>query len=52
MRDFYGEAFEDGRMMEKETIAKNLLDHQVPIATIVSSTGLSREEVLELRAGI
>jgi len=32
-------------------IAKNLLDHQIPIDTIVSSTGLSREEVLRLSAG-
>ena len=51
MRDIYREAIEEGREEKSIEIAKNLLDHQIPVDTIVSSTGLSREDVLRLRAG-
>ena len=40
---------EEGRLEGKTEIVKNMLDDNLPIATIIKYTGLSKEEIEKLK---
>ena len=51
-KDGRREGIQEGTQVEKHKIAKNLLNLNIDISTIMQSTGLSKQEILNLQKAI